>query len=129
MKPTLFVVLALAAAGCGRASSSTGATASSTIALTSDDRALFVANPDADSVTVIDPATRSVLAEIALGATPGLDGNGRYEPAIKPRALAILPNDAKVYVAGQTANAVFVLDVKSRRVVTTIPVGAAPVGI
>src|SRR5215475_9883491 len=124
MKPTLVVVLALAATGCGRASTSAVATASSTVALTSDDRALFVANPDADSVTVIDPATRSVLAEIALGATPTVDGSGRYEPAIKPRALAILPNDEKVYVAGQTANAVFVLDVKTRRLLTSIPVGA-----
>jgi YVTN family beta-propeller protein len=129
MKPTLVVVLALAAVGCGRAPSSAVASASSTLALTSDDRTLFVVNPDADSVTAIDPATRSVLAEIALGATPAVDANGRYEPAIKPRALAILPNDEKLYVAGQTANAVFVVDVKTRRVLTSIPVAAAPVGV
>src|SRR3954447_24753957 len=111
MKSTLLSLLVLVAAGCGRGTTSV-ATASSTIALTSDDRALWVANPDADSVTVIDPATRAVLAEVALGAAPTLDAAGRYEPAIKPRALAILPNDDKVYVAGQTANAVFVVDAK-----------------
>jgi YVTN family beta-propeller protein len=77
MKPLSFVLFALAAAGCGRAGSA-AATASSTIALASDDRTLWVANPDADSVTVIDPATRAVLAEIALGPTPAVDGNGRY---------------------------------------------------
>src|SRR4051794_18978197 len=126
MKRTLLVLLTLA--GCGRSATSV-ATASSTIALTSDDRALWVANPDADSVTVIDPATRAVLAEIALGPIPTVDAAGRYEPAVKPRALAILPNDDKVYVAGQTANAVFVVDAKARRVLTSIPVAAAPVGV
>src|SRR5438067_3488628 len=120
MKRLLF--LALVAAGCGRGGSSV-ATVSSTIALASDDRTLWVANPDADSVTVIDPSTRAVLAEIALGPTPTVDGAGRYEPAVKPRALAILSDDAKVYVAGQTANAIFVIDAAARRVVASIPVG------
>src|SRR2546423_11825914 len=105
----LLLVLALVAAGCGRAATS-AATASSTIALASDDRTLWVANPDADSVTVIDPSTRAVLAEIALGPTPTVDAAGRYEPAVKPRALAILANHAKAYVAAQTANAIFVID-------------------
>ncbi len=121
-------LLALVAAGCGRSAPAV-ATASSTIALTSDDRELWVVNPDADSVTVIDPAARATLAEIALGPTPTVDGNGRYEPGIKPRALAILPGDAKVYVAAQTANAIYVVSTKSRSVTATIPVGAAPVGV
>ena len=103
MRLRFVVLFALAAAGCGRAASS-GATASSTIALTSDDRALWVVNPDADSVTVIDPSTRTVSAEIALGPTPTVDGAGRYEPPVKPRALAILPNDSKVYVAEEVAD-------------------------
>ncbi|MGZ3441352.1 MAG: YncE family protein, partial [Polyangia bacterium] len=122
------VVLVALVAGCGRTPTLGAATSSSTIALTSDDRTLWVVNPDADTVTVIDPATRAVLTEIALGAAPAVDSAGRYEPAVKPRALAILPGDEKVYVAGQTANAVFVLDVKTRRVLGSIAVGAAPVG-
>src|SRR5882757_1751747 len=122
-------VLVALVGGCDRSTTPGGATVSSTIALTSDDRTLWVVNPDADTVTVIDPATRAVVAEIALGPTPAVDSAGRYEPAVKPRALAILPGDEKVYVAGQTANAVFVVDVKTRRVLTSIPVGAAPVGV
>jgi YVTN family beta-propeller protein len=125
----ILVPLAVLAAGCGGSTSPGGATVSSTIALTSDDRTLWVVNPDADTVTVIDPATRAALTEIALGATPAVDGAGRFEPAVKPRALAILPGDQKVYVAGQTANAIFVVDVTTRRVLTSIPVGAAPVGV
>lgn len=128
MRLNLVPLLALVAAGCGNASPAV-ATASSTIALTSDDRELWVVNPDADSVTVIDPATRAVLAEIALGPTPTVDASGRYEPAVKPRALAILPGDDKVYVAGQTADAIYVVSTKTRSVTATIPVGAAPVGV
>ncbi len=129
MKTKIIFIASLLLAGCGGGNTSSSATVSSTIALSSDDRTLWVVNTDADSVTVIDPASRTSLAEIALGATPTVDAGGRYEPPIKPRALAILPNDTKVYVAAQTANKVFVIDAKSMSVVTSIPVGAAPVGI
>jgi YVTN family beta-propeller protein len=105
-------------------------TSSSTIALTSDDHALWVVNPDADSVSVIDPAARSLVREIPLGsAPPAIDPTTqRYEPAVKPRALAILA-DKKVYVAGQTANRIFVIDAAQMSVVTSIPVGAEPTGV
>jgi YVTN family beta-propeller protein len=121
-------LFALAVAGCGQPTP-IGAVSSSTIALTRDDRALWVVNPDADSVTVIDPATRAVVAEVPLGPTPTVAADGRYEPPVKPRALAILPDDSKVYVAAQTANAIFVVDARSRRVLGSIPVAAAPVGV
>lgn len=124
------VVLALGlAAGCGPYGHFWAPTTSSTIALTSDDRALWVVNPDADSVTVIDPARRAVIAEVPLGPTPTVDDDGRYEPPVKPRALAILPNDEKVYVAGQSADAVFVIDARTYRVTARIPVAAAPVAV
>ena len=130
MKTKLIFITLLVAAGCGgNNGTSHSGSVSSTIALTSDDRTLWVVNTDADSVTAIDPSTRATLAEVALGDTPTVDANGRYEPPVKPRALAILPDDSKVYVAAQTANKVFVLDAKSRSVVTSISVGAAPVGI
>ena len=121
-----------AGAGCGGSMSRGGAPAvSSTIALTSDDGALWVVNPDADSVSVIDPATRALVAEIALGAAPpAVDATTqRYEPSVKPRALAILPNDKKVYVAGQTANAVLVVDAIKRQVMTSIAVAAEPTAV
>ena len=81
-------------------------TESSTLALTSDDRFLWVVNPDADSVSVIDTANRVLLQEIALtGAPPGLDPvTGRFEPAATPRALALVKDAEKVYVAAQSAN-------------------------
>lgn len=128
MKHFLTLSFVVAAVGCS-GNSGSAPTASSTIALTRDDRALWVVNPDADSVTVIDPATRAVVAEVALGPPPKIDATGRFEPAIKPRALAILPDGSKVYVAAQSANQVCIIDARKHTVITSITVGASPTGI
>jgi YVTN family beta-propeller protein len=112
---------------------------SSTIAITADDQTLWVVNPDADSVSAIDVTVdlathamkRRLLAEIPLATNPPHQDSatGRYEPSVKPRALCLLPGDQKVYVAGQTANRVFVLDANAHTVLTSIPVAAEPTGV
>ena len=85
---------------------------SSSLALTSDDAQLWVVNADSDSVSLIDAKARTLTAEIALGtAPPAVDPTTmRFDPKISPRALAILPGNAKVYVAGQRADTVYVVD-------------------
>src|SRR5690242_19716533 len=104
------LLIALVAAGCSAPPHAAPAV-SATLALTSDDRALWVVNPDSDSVSVLDPSKRARVDEIALARSPTVDPiTGRYEPSVKPRALAILPGDRKVYVAGQAANRVFVIE-------------------
>ncbi len=134
----LYPMIAAAAAltaGCGGdteppppAPEESGTTVSSTLALTSDDKNLWVVNQDADSVTVIATQTRSIVAEIPLGATPAPDpATKRYEPAQKPRALAIV-NSKKVYVAAERGDAVIVIDAASHAITTTIPVHG-PTGI
>ncbi|MDB4968654.1 MAG: Surface antigen [Myxococcales bacterium] len=128
MKHCLRLALVVAAVGCS-GSSNRAPVASSTIALSADGRALWVVNPDADSVTVIDPATRAVVAEVALGPPPAVAANGRFEPAIKPRALAILPSGDKVYVAAQTANQICIIDARKHTVLGSLPVGASPTGV
>src|SRR5262245_32306580 len=59
-------------------------TISSTIALSSDDLELWVVNPDADSVSVIDTMTRSRKAEILLApAPPRVDPvTQRFDPLV-----------------------------------------------
>lgn len=108
----------------------TAGTISSSIALTSDDLGLWVVNPDADSVSLVDTTTRSLLSEIPLApAPPRVDPvTGRFEPSVSPRALAIV-GDRKVYVAGQAASRVFVIDAVSRQVIISIPVPAAPTSV
>jgi YVTN family beta-propeller protein len=134
---------AVAAQGCGGGESTTGTgghggmmqevksgtTVSTTLALLDDDRTLWVVNQDADSVSVIDTEKRMLIAEIALGDKPAVDpATKRYEPAIAPRGLAVV-NGKKVYVAGQSANRVYVIDAETRAVTTSISVAAAPVSI
>ena len=84
------VALGLFFLGCGArgggGGGAAGPQASSTIALTSDDRALWVVNPDADSVSVIDPATRALVAEIALGR--GAAGGRRGDAALRAERQA-----------------------------------------
>lgn len=107
-----------------------GTTASTTILLTKDDTALWVVNQDADSVSVIDPATRKLLKEISLAeAPPTVDpATKRFDPKVAPRSLALV-NEKKVYVAGQAANSVYVIDAAKRSVIGVIPVPAAPIAI
>ncbi|MFI5289524.1 MAG: hypothetical protein ACHQ17_07735 [Polyangia bacterium] len=115
---------------CGQAARIREPMVSSTIALTSDDSELWVVDQDADAVSLIDPSTRALIAEIPLGPAPAVDPvTRRFEPRVKPRALTILPGDRKIYVAGQIANAVLVLDARARAVTATIPVGDEPTAV
>jgi YVTN family beta-propeller protein len=106
-----------------------GTTLSSSLALTKDDSALWVVNQDSDSVSVIDTKGRSLVAEIPLGPAPSVDPTTkRFDPKVSPRALAIVDSQ-KVYVVGEAANRVFVLDALKHTVLTSIPVPAAPSGV
>ncbi len=90
---------------------------------------LWVVNPEADSVSVIDTKLRTLVAEIALAASPAVDAAGRFDPSARPRALAHDRSARKVYVAAESANSVYVIDGVTRSVVKSIPVGAAPTAV
>ena len=106
-------------------------TVSRTMAITEDDAEMWVVNPDNDSVSCLDLRSRTLVAEIALGsAPPAVDpASQRYEPRVTPRALALVTGMAKLYIAGQSANRVFVVDTKAKRLTGSIEVGAAPVAV
>jgi YVTN family beta-propeller protein len=77
---------------------------------------LWAVNPDADTVAVIDAATRQRVAEIRVGAAP--------------RSVAIAP-DGRVWVANRDSASLSVIDAASLRVVATHPMPRAsqPYGI
>lgn len=77
---------------------------------------LWVVNPDNDSVSVFDTATRARLAEIPVGAAP--------------RTLAVAANGL-VWVANKRAASLSVIDPASLAVARTItlPRGSAPYGV
>jgi len=110
-------VAAEAAATRGKAINPTLAQShSSPIALTSDNTLVWVANPDNDSVSVleVDADKNRKLKEIPVGD--------------EPRCVAITPDDRKVYVTNAGSGNVYVIDAASRSVSTTISVGVEPLG-
>jgi YVTN family beta-propeller protein len=101
------------------------------LALNSEGSALWVVNPESDSVSEIDLASRTLVHEFLLGSRrPAVDAaTGRYDPAIRPRSIALAGSTAKAYVAGQAANAVFVVSTSTGEVLKAISVGAEPVAV
>ena len=102
---------------------------SSTLALQNDGRVLYVVNPDADSVSVLDLEQHSLRQEILLAATaPSVDANGNYFPSVAPRSLALSPDGKTLYVSGARANTLYALDTASGQV-AQVAVDSEPVGV
>jgi YVTN family beta-propeller protein len=97
--------------------SPSGPTNSSPIAVSPNDRQVWVVNPDDNSVTVINVQNdaNQKVAEIPVG--------------IEPQNLAIHPNGHVVYVSNTVSGTVSVIDATSRYVVDTIRVGTEPYGL
>ena len=68
---------------------------SSAIAITADGTTLLVVNPDSHSLTVVDTASESVIAEISVGEDP--------------RSVAVSPDSTVAYVANQGSDDVSVV--------------------
>lgn len=77
---------------------------------------VWAVNPDNDSVSVIDAATRTLLAEIGVGASP--------------RSLAVAPN-GNIWVTNKVAATISVVNPDTFAVVSTIalPVASQPHGL
>jgi quinoprotein dehydrogenase-associated probable ABC transporter substrate-binding protein len=85
------------------------------LALSPDERRLYVANGRARTVSVIDLATNTLVADLRVGARPwgiGLTSDGKF-----------------LYTANGSSNDVTVIDTASLNVVATVRVGATPWGI
>ena len=83
---------------------------------------LYIANSGDGSVVAMDPQNREVLTSTPVG--------------IEPRALALTPDERLLVVADRAASSLAVLHAdptslsKNRSVlITTVPVGAAPVDV
>lgn len=104
---------------------------SRSLALSASGASLWVVNTESDSISEIDLSARRLAREIALAAhPPAVDPTThRYDPAVRPRALELVESLGKVYVAGQSANAILVLDLASGQRRATIATGAEPTAI
>jgi len=103
---------------------------SASMAISPDGSRLFVAHPDADSVTVLDLSTRHIAHETLLAPRrPARDENGRYSPAVMPRALALSSTGARLYVTGQASGRLYALDAASAKVEHDAFVCSEPIGV
>jgi YVTN family beta-propeller protein len=75
----------------------------------------YVANNVANTISVMDPATNTIVATIPVGA--------------RPQGIAVTPNGAFAYTANFSDNTVSVISAATNTVVATVPVGAQPTGI
>src|SRR5262245_27390023 len=94
-----------------------GPTNSGPIAVTPDNKFVWVVNPDDDSVSVINVENdaNQKVAEIQVGD--------------EPNNLAISPNGQTVYVANTVSGTVSVINAATRATVATIPAGTEPYGL
>lgn len=89
-------------------------THSSALAVSPDHARLYVVHPDADSLSILDAAKRTIQHETLLAtAPPALDAAGRYEPTVGPRALALNSTGSTLYVTGQRSGKLYALDASS----------------
>ncbi|PYJ03797.1 MAG: hypothetical protein DME25_11250 [Verrucomicrobia bacterium] len=104
----LLITLRLAAANGPAAASASGP-----IALTSDDRFVWVVNPDNNSISVIEVGNdvNQRVTEIQVGE--------------EPTSVAITPDNRKVYVTDRRSGTVSVIDASSQQVTGKIKVGTA----
>ena len=91
--------------------------------LSADQRTLYVANANSDTVSVIDTATRTVIGTVSVRPDPGLPFGSA------PNALVLDVTGQRLYVANGGNNAVAVVSVAQReqpRVEGFIPTGWYP---
>jgi YVTN family beta-propeller protein len=93
------------------------------LALARDGRTLYVANANADTISVVDTASESVRDTIPL-ARPG----DRYTGA-NANGLALSRDGTRLYVTLGGENALAVVDLAARRVLGRIPTGWYPTGV
>jgi YVTN family beta-propeller protein len=103
---------------------------SSSIAINEDGSKVFVVNADADSVSIIDVASRTKTDEVPLTASaPTVDADGGFTPAVMPRTIALAHDGNTLYVVGERSGSLYVIDVPSGVITGTVHLGSEPFGL
>lgn len=90
------------------------------IAFSSDSATAYVTNSGADSISIIDLNSDTLVT--TLDNTSGFFG-------IEPVAIAITADDSRAFVVNRGSNDVITIDLQTTQVIHTEPVGFKPTGI
>jgi YVTN family beta-propeller protein len=88
---------------------------SSSLAITVDGLYVLVANPESDTLSIIESETKSLVDEIPVGNNP--------------QTVAISVDGARAYVTNKGSGTISVIDLETRREIEELSVGDQPVGI
>ena len=88
---------------------------SSAVAIAPARATLLVVNPDSNSLTLVDTASRSVIVELPVG--------------VDPRTVTVDDAGRRAYVANRGSGSVSVVDLMARQVITEVVVGDRPYGV
>lgn len=76
---------------------------------------LWVTGEASNSVMIVNTATRTVVAEIAVSG--------------QPTGIAFSPDGGRAYVSNRLDDSICIVDAEQREVITTVPVGDEPHGL
>jgi YVTN family beta-propeller protein len=85
------------------------------LAVSPDGRWIYVANGNANVVSIIDAARNTVVGRIKVGR--------------RPWGIAVSPDGRTVFTADGLSDSMSVIDARTRRVVATVKVGRQPWGV
>jgi YVTN family beta-propeller protein len=132
-RAALFGLALVAPWGCNASTSapSSRQTHSSGLSVSPDGAHLYVVHPDADSVSILAVATRTIEHEILLAAAaPAVDPTTqRFDPAVAPRALALDSTGKTLFVTGQRSGLLYAIDTAQASVTASVAVCSEPVGV
>ncbi|MEW6431237.1 MAG: c-type cytochrome [Myxococcota bacterium] len=110
----LAVCLAGGFTGCSSAPAGGGSSAGGSLALSKDDALLYAADPDLDTVFVVDVKTQSLVRQVKVGRMP--------------EKLLVAPDDT-IYVANRLDRSVSVLRPGEAAEAARLQAGVEPVGL
>jgi len=100
--------------------------------ISSDGSLIYVVHPDADTVSAIDPVTRSIVFETLLASAPPAvaSATGAFTSAVMPRDLVLAPDGATLYVTGERSGVIYALDARTgAKTSASATVCSEPIGI
>ncbi|HEY2368709.1 MAG TPA: c-type cytochrome, partial [Polyangiaceae bacterium] len=101
----------------------------SSMAISADGSKVFVVNPDEDSISIVDVNGKTATEVLLASAHPVVDGSGAYTPAVMPRAIALSPDGATLYVTGERSGKLHVVDVASASAKGSVALCSEPIGL